>query len=299
MKDILTIAFPVYERFTYFEDAIQSVLDQTVPCKIIIVDQSKTHTLFKDYVKKLDNPLIKYYHNDTPGMFENMNKCIELSDTPWISILHDDDQLHCQFVENAKRIIDIYGEKIGAFAVKNQLGTESTNLNVKMELNGEIRLLTQDFFLFKNLSPFPGVVFKKEAGLKAGCFDPAYYPISDLYFWHELSKISKIINVDQILSFYRISPEQTSSLQADTVLELTFQFRDKLLISRKNASFLTNLAVEKANLDLINYFLNTYPEFEYSNPRFKNTSRLLKIRGVGRLLNYQREKLSYANLKEL
>ena len=299
MEKILTIAIPVYERYNYFEAAIQSVLSQTIDCQIIVVDQTTTHTRFRDYIKGLNDPAIKYFRNDEPGMFENMNKCIEYAETPWISILHDDDQLHCQFVENAKLIINQYGNQIGAFAVKNQLGVESIDLSVKTELTGNIKLLSSNYFLFNNLSPFPGVVFKKESGIKVRCFPPKYYPISDLYFWYELSKNEKILYLDQVLSFYRISSDQASSMQTKKVLEMTFEFRDKILKECNIKNPLTHLAVEKANLDLTNYFLRTYSDFSYSSPRLNKIKNILKLRGMGRLLNYHKNKISWVNIKML
>lgn len=86
MKDLLTIAIPVYERITYFEEAIMSALNQTVSCRIIVVDNASSHNKFEEYVKELNNPLVQYYRNDrNVGVTMNMNICIKYTQTPWMT----------------------------------------------------------------------------------------------------------------------------------------------------------------------------------------------------------------------
>ena len=47
MKEILTIAMPVYERIDFFQEALESALRQTPPVNIIVVDNASTKTDFK------------------------------------------------------------------------------------------------------------------------------------------------------------------------------------------------------------------------------------------------------------
>jgi glycosyltransferase involved in cell wall biosynthesis len=94
----LTICIPVYERYDYFEEAITSAISQTVKCKIIVSDNASSHSKFKDYCLLHG---IQYYRNDTNlGVFANWNKCFSHSNTPYVTILGDDDILYQNYVES-------------------------------------------------------------------------------------------------------------------------------------------------------------------------------------------------------
>lgn len=104
-KKLLTIAIPVYERTTYFLEAVNSILNQTVKCDIIVVDNASTHSFFKDKCSELN---VKYYRNDSNiGMFGNWNRCVELSTSEYVMILGDDDVLEDNYVE---QFLDAYKE---------------------------------------------------------------------------------------------------------------------------------------------------------------------------------------------
>jgi glycosyltransferase involved in cell wall biosynthesis len=93
----LTIAIPVFERYDFFETAVNSVLNQTVVPKLIVVDNNSSHNQFEDYCN-INN--IRYYKNQTNiGMFGNWNKCFELCNTEFVMLLGDDDYLDNNYVE--------------------------------------------------------------------------------------------------------------------------------------------------------------------------------------------------------
>jgi glycosyltransferase involved in cell wall biosynthesis len=95
---LLTIAMPVYERKEYFQEALDSAVNQTVKCKIIVVDNCSSHDYFRDTCV---NKGITYYRNETNiGMIPNFNRCFELADTEYVITLQDDDILSPVYVES-------------------------------------------------------------------------------------------------------------------------------------------------------------------------------------------------------
>jgi len=96
--DKLSIAIPVFERKEFFLEAILSVLNQTIKCDIIVVDNNSSHDFFE---KTCQHYGIKYFKNDSNiGMFPNWNKCFELANTDYVMILGDDDILDEKYVES-------------------------------------------------------------------------------------------------------------------------------------------------------------------------------------------------------
>ncbi len=105
--EILTIAIPVFERKEFFKEAIESALNQTIRCEIIVVDNGSSHDYFENTCNKLG---VSYYRNEKNiGMFPNWNKCFDLANTEFVMLLGDDDVLDINYVEsflNAKQKYD-------------------------------------------------------------------------------------------------------------------------------------------------------------------------------------------------
>ncbi len=95
--DLLTIAIPVFERKNYFAETLESALNQTIKCEIIVVDNCSSHDFFEKICKE---KAVTYYRNETNiGLFPNQNRCYELAKTEYVKILDDDDILSPNYVE--------------------------------------------------------------------------------------------------------------------------------------------------------------------------------------------------------
>jgi glycosyltransferase involved in cell wall biosynthesis len=96
----ITIAITVYNRRDYICQAIRSALNQTVPVRVIVVEDCGPDGTLRDLVLNEFGGQIEYFRNQTNrGLFDNWNACIEYCQTPWLSICHDDDYLSPGFVE--------------------------------------------------------------------------------------------------------------------------------------------------------------------------------------------------------
>ena len=96
--DLLTIAMPVYERKDFFVEALESAINQTIKCKIIVIDNCSSHNYYEQVCKEKG---ITYYRNDENiGMMQNFNRCFELATTEYVMTLQDDDILSLDYVES-------------------------------------------------------------------------------------------------------------------------------------------------------------------------------------------------------
>ena len=106
--NLLTIAMPVYERKEFFLEALESAINQTVKCEIIVVDNCSSHDYFERICKQKG---ITYYRNDTNiGMYPNCNRCFELAKTEYAMTLDDDDKLSPLYVESFLKAKEQYPE---------------------------------------------------------------------------------------------------------------------------------------------------------------------------------------------
>ena len=110
INNTVTITFPVYERFDFFEEALNSALNQTVQCPIIVVDNGSSHNKFKLLCEKYQGR-VKYYRNpDNIGMFPNWNRCFELAETEYAIIVGDDDILMPTYIEEFLKVYEKHPE---------------------------------------------------------------------------------------------------------------------------------------------------------------------------------------------
>jgi hypothetical protein len=105
--DELTIAVTVYNRREYLGQAIRSALDQTVPVRVIVVEDCGPDAAMQRFVKQEFGDRVEYFRNPRRrGLFDNWNACLEYCRTPWLSILHDDDYLTTNFVAAMQRLAE-------------------------------------------------------------------------------------------------------------------------------------------------------------------------------------------------
>ena len=122
---LVTITFPVFERTTYFIEAIESAINQTVEVPIIVVDNASSHYEFQEICSKYGDRIKYFRNNENIGMFGNWNKCFELVDTKYAIIVGDDDILSPTYIEEFYKAyeinpdIDVYYTGVYFYALKD------------------------------------------------------------------------------------------------------------------------------------------------------------------------------------
>ncbi len=306
MENIFTIALPVYKRTDYIRKALDSAVNQTVKCRILLVDNNSPHDDFRKIVESYNDPLMKYIKTDeTVPQDENFNNCIRYCETPWLTILHDDDMLHCQYVEMAQKIINRWGNRIGGFAVSCNVGEhEWDGIAQVKELTDDIRLVKESYFYFSQLSPFVGVTINKEIALQLKGFNVNLHPIADFDFWYRMSTHSNMLFVKQEQAYYRISPNQSTNHLIDAMINNVYQYRLNLIKKGRHNNWLTRLSLEASRINNIDFFKRTYknvviPETFINHKEYLRAKRLLKNRFMYKLSWWNIRRLSFGKTDNL
>ena len=96
----ITIAITVFDRRDYLEQAVGSALAQTLPVRVMIVEDCGPDPGLERFIRSRFGSQINYRRNPwRRGLFDNWNACVELCRTPWLCLLHDDDFLAPDFIE--------------------------------------------------------------------------------------------------------------------------------------------------------------------------------------------------------
>lgn len=104
MNELVSIVIPNYNYGLYIRQAIESAVNQSYKnIEIIIIDDCSTDNsveIINEYVEKYNN--IKLFVNDkNMGVVATHNRCIELSNGEYITVLSSDDYIHSQFIEKS------------------------------------------------------------------------------------------------------------------------------------------------------------------------------------------------------
>lgn len=211
----ISIVMPVYKRTAYICEAIDSAINQKTRriYNIIIVDNTAENDSIFYLVKSYPEDKIVYYKNEQNiGMFGNWNRCIELADTPWIAMLHDDDKLKPNYIETIMNAIDTLPDCSGVGVELEMINDKSEVINTKLN-DGEIELLsTLDFYFSTCPVNIEGFAFKRDIAMGIGGFDENFYPAADSNYICKMHVLyGSIYKVDKALVQYRIAANESAN----------------------------------------------------------------------------------------
>ena len=299
MKPSISICIPTYQRPKFLKEALDSVLEQTLqPVEIVIGDDSHddlTENLVLDIKKECKIPIIYTRHSPSLGQSGNVNFLYEMAKGDKIVLLHDDDLLLPNSLEDLNSCWDLHPDLVAAYGKQYFISDEGTiDLNHSSKINQyyfrtsdraglqkssiEAALLHQfpnDGFMIL-ASAAKAIKWRSEAG-NGGDFD----------FGLRLSfKYSNFFFVDKYTAKYRISNVSIgSSINDDSTAQsfdiiLNTNFPEKLSwvkeceLKREASTAiiqLINVGKKKQALDI--YFSKYYP-----------LSRKLSLGGIRRLM---------------
>ncbi len=185
----ITIAVTVYNRRQFIKQAVASALSQTIPVRVVVVEDCGPDPTLEALVQEEFGPSIEYIRNARRrGLFGNWNACVEACATEWLSILHDDDYLAPGFVE---AMIELSRQAPGPALYFGQTirvdeQGQSTTESQFPPVEGDWRRIGLRDALHSTPFPFPGQLFKVSAAKEAGGFRESSYYCGDWEMWTKL-----------------------------------------------------------------------------------------------------------------
>ncbi len=129
----VTILIPTFNRSEYVQKAIESSLNQTYPCKIIVCDHgSKDNT--PEIMQKYKGKVQYVRKEEDLGPHFCWLDGVLHSETKYVKILYDDDWLDPTFIEKTREMMH------------DDVGCVITNAEISYESNGKTRIEKSTFF---------------------------------------------------------------------------------------------------------------------------------------------------------
>jgi len=144
MKPSISVCIPTYQRPKFLKEALDSVLAQTLqPVEIVIGDDSHddlTENLVLDIKKNCQIPISYNRHSPSLGQAGNVNFLYETAKGDKIVLLHDDDLLLPNALEDLNSCWDLHADLVTAYG-KQQIISEEGVIDIEQSVN-----LNQMFF---------------------------------------------------------------------------------------------------------------------------------------------------------
>lgn len=191
MQKIVSIVIPCYNQSQWLPDAVNSALNQTVPCEVIIVNDGSTDNT--DEVAK-QFYVDKYIIKENGGLSSARNTGIEAAKGEWILTLDADDKIAPDFIEKCLKYKDEYDiigtgqEEFGDTDRKYLFKTNPTHADFLQ--NNQINCCS---------------LFRKEIWEKVGGYEERIkIGLEDWQFWLKATYLGyKVATVPEYLFFYR------------------------------------------------------------------------------------------------
>ncbi|MFW6358472.1 MAG: glycosyltransferase family 2 protein [Chroococcales cyanobacterium] len=243
-----SIIITTYNRLPLLKRAIESALNQTIPCEVIVVDDGSTDGT-QDYVNRLGNRVIYFRNLVNKGHSATVNTGVEIAQGDWIKLLDDDDYLAPNCLEEMAKAIAIHPEAVicSCQAIQvNKHGIEVTR--TQCNPSEPLYYIPQEdihYGMLFDQVPFGTpvqVAFQKEAFLLSGGWNPEFDSNNDdSYSWIVLAQYGDAIFMNKYLAYRTLWEGGCSGqLSLQDRLKTNILIKEKIysLVSPKYALFL-------------------------------------------------------------
>jgi len=256
-----TIVITTYNRLDYLKRAIDSALNQTVKCEIVVIDDySDDGTI--EYLKSLSNQVKWYQNPQNLGHADSVNKGVEISQGKWIKLLDDDDYLAPNCIEEIFKIIKQYPSAIICSFQAVNVDENKQKISITRKIsNQETCLIQQEdihYLMLLDKLPFGTpvqVAFTKDAFLKSGGWNSSFnYCYDDIESWVKIAQFGDAIIINKPLAYRTIwSGGKNQQYSINERLESNLLIKEKIY-KLVNDKYQENLP----NFSEINKYLTLY-----------------------------------------
>ena len=259
IKATIVISNFNYDR--YVASAVDSCLDQTVPCKIIVVDDASTDeswTILQNYKNDPNVTLVKLREN-SGGNARGKNVGIALTKTKYVTCLDSDDMLLPDSVERRMR----FGNADFVHGWTHYIGSQDMYREIKQEpalkkpFHRTIRQQKLAIEARRDPSRWAWaikgntVLAKMELHEKYGLYDEEMkWKVAREMWYRWLSHGAKVRTIDKFVAIYRKHGENTTTLAARSEGPKNPELVTALLSQRKEE----RKKITKENTQLLTFY---------------------------------------------
>lgn len=111
----ISVVIPYHQNLPYLKSAVDSVLRQTIlPAQMIILDNSLNGDA-EALINSYQHEVLYIRSQPNLGLAAYFNECLDVTRTPWCTIMHSDDIMSAEYVSVMSEAITHYSEAVAIF----------------------------------------------------------------------------------------------------------------------------------------------------------------------------------------
>lgn len=223
----VSVLMPVYNGERYISQAIDSILSQRFrDFELIVIDDGSTDSS-AEIIGSYSDKRVRYVANPTNlGLAGARNRAIEVSNGDYLAWLDCDD-------------ISLPGRLLKQVALLDEhpnvglCGTWVRTLGLESE---QVWQYPSDSGFVRARMLFDDPVATSAAMVRRSClaadelhFDTRFPPAEDYDLWERVSRASRVCNIAEVLTLYRIHPNQISTIRREQQRKSVWEIQSRLL----------------------------------------------------------------------
>ena len=222
-RPLITFGIPAFSRPPLLAEALASIASQTAAAEYEVVvcddgDREEARRLAAEF----PGGRCLYFSNRPPlGAVGNWNRCLGAARGRWVTILHEDDALYPWYLG---AVLPRLREGLAAVCTQTIQGPAPPHLDPPLR-RPAVWTYPPPYFLKSSMTPFPGVLMRRDLALALGGFEPGWGPLADYEFWYRLARAGPVEVVCTPAAFYRVAPGQWTERTWSRMLRQTHLLR--------------------------------------------------------------------------
>uniref|UniRef100_UPI0035933B08 glycosyltransferase family 2 protein n=1 Tax=Microcoleus sp. TaxID=44472 RepID=UPI0035933B08 len=224
MTKNVSVVIPSYNSAQFLPEAIESILEQTLPVfEIIVVDDGST-----DETKEICDryPAVKYVYQNNQGVAAARNTGLRVSTGEYILFLDSDDCLLPEAIEigvNHINALPEVGLVFGRYFFYSSQPDGSYKVEEKYEDQPEVAnyqtILATQHKIQCGCIMFRRVALESVSIESVGAFDPSLVPMEDINLFLRVARDFPIYFHGEVVSKYRYTGNNLSSKSAKMLIQ--------------------------------------------------------------------------------
>ena len=222
-----SIVIPTYNGARYIKQAIESVLSQKRHANEIIISDDNSTDETIEICKQYEGQLKIYINEEGPSGFVNgWNQAIAKATGDYVSILHQDDLLHPDFLKEAENALIQHPHVMHLFAVCNYIDENEKKISLFPKQKENIHIYEGLEYIkayqrkhggMPHIHRCPGVLTHRSIFEKMQ-YDPKAGHIADDDFFYKVGQYTQVAGILFPLASYRMHRESETGKLDDTRL---------------------------------------------------------------------------------